>query len=71
MSSPVQRLARLINEGAKIKAELLDLYQLDVTSDVIAALAEVQTPLGEFESIKESLSLNDLRRDVPTGVQIP
>ena len=70
MSTPTERLTRLINEGAEIKTELLDLYAVDVTSEVVA-LDEVQTPSREFEPMKESLSLNDLRPGVPTGVQIP
>ena len=39
-------------------------------SDVIAALAEVQTRRDGFEPRKESIPTDTERRDVPTGVQI-
>ena len=44
---------------------------IDLTSDVIAAITEVQTGPDGFEPVKESIGPDDHGRDVPTRVQIP
>ena len=71
MSTPTQRLARLLNEGARFMVALPGQASIDLTSDVIAAIAEVQTGPDGFEPVKESIGPDDHGRDVPTGVQIP
>lgn len=42
---------------------------IDLTPDVIAAIAEVQTQREGFETIKESIGPEVHGRDVPTHVQ--
>jgi hypothetical protein len=62
MTTPTQRLTRLINEGARFMVELPGQMSIDLTPDVIAALAEVQTRREEFEPIKESIEVGGRRR---------
>lgn len=71
MSTPTERLPPLLNEGARFMVELPGQASIDLTPDVIAALKQVQTEQNGFEPGKESFSLNELRRDAPTVVQIP
>ncbi len=42
---------------------------IDLTPDVIAAMAEVQTRREGFEPERNLLNANDLRRDFPTLVE--
>jgi hypothetical protein len=51
--------------------ELPGQTSIDLTSDVIAAIAEVQTGREGFKPGKESIGPDDHGGDVPTGVQIP
>lgn len=44
---------------------------IDLTPDVIAAMAEVQTGSNTPEKSRNLLNANDSRRDVATLVQIP
>jgi hypothetical protein len=55
MSTPTERLARLLNEGARFMVELPGQTSIDLTSDVIAAITEVQTSREGFEPVKESI----------------
>ena len=38
MTTPIQRLTRLLNEGARFKVELPGQLAIDLTPDIIAAL---------------------------------
>jgi hypothetical protein len=71
MSTPIERVTRLLDEGGRFMVELPGQASIDLTPDVIAALAEVQSRRDGFEPGKESIPTVDQRRDVPTGVQIP
>jgi hypothetical protein len=71
MSTPINRLSRLINEGARFMVELPGQEAIDLTPDVLAALSEVQSRRYGFEPGKESIEPDDQHREVPTGVQIP
>jgi hypothetical protein len=69
MTTPIQRLTRLLNEGARFMVELPGHVAIDLTPDVIAAMAEVQTRREGFEPIKESIGPETVGRDVRTHVQ--
>ena len=71
MSTPIERVTRLLDEGGRFMVELPGQASIDLTPDVIAALAEVQTRPDGFEPGKESIPGHSVGRDVPTGVQIP
>lgn len=42
MSTPIERVTRLLDEGGRFMVELPGQASIDLTPDVIAALAEVQ-----------------------------
>jgi hypothetical protein len=65
MTTPIQRLMRLLDEGAKFKVELPGYVAIDLTSEVIAALAEVQNHHEGFEPGKESIEAGGPRRGCP------
>jgi hypothetical protein len=71
MTTPIQRLTRLLNEGARFMVELPGQMSIDLTPDVIAAMAEVQTQREGFEPGKESIEAAASGGDVPTLVEIP
>jgi hypothetical protein len=45
MTTPVQRISRLLNEGARFMVQIPGHVSIDLTPEVIAAMAEVQTQL--------------------------
>ncbi len=47
MTTPIQRLTRLLDEGARFMVELPGQASIDLTPDVIAAMAQVQTQREE------------------------
>jgi hypothetical protein len=65
MTTPIQRISRLLNEGARFMVELPGQMSIDLTPDVIAAMAEVQTQREGFEPGKESIEAQRLRRGCP------
>jgi hypothetical protein len=69
MTTPVQRITRLLDEGARFMVKLPGNVAIDLTPDVIAALAGVQTGKEGFEPIKESIEPETVGRDVRTHVQ--
>ena len=71
MTTPVQRLTRLLDEGARFMIQIPGQVSIDLTPDVIAALAEVQTTKEGFEPSRNLLNPEVAGRDVPTRVQIP
>jgi hypothetical protein len=62
MTTPIQRVTRLLEEGARFMIELPGHVTIDLTSDVIAAMVEVQTRRDEFEHGKESIEAGGPRR---------
>jgi hypothetical protein len=69
MTTPIQRISRLINEGARFMVQIPGQISIDLTPDVIAAMAEVQTGSNTPEKSRNLLNANDLRRDFPTFVE--
>lgn len=55
MSTPIERITRLVDEGARLMAQIPGQASIDMTPDVIAALSEVQTRRDGFETTKESI----------------
>ena len=55
MSTPLERITRLLDEGGRFMVELSGQASIDLTPDVIAALAEVQTRRNEFEPGEKSI----------------
>lgn len=69
MTTPIQRLTRLLNEGARFMVELPGQMSIDLTPDVIAAMAEVQTRREGLEPGKESIEPATAGGDVPTLIE--
>ena len=69
MTTPTQRISRLLNEGARFMVQIPGQVSIDLTPDVIAAMAEVQTGSNTPEKSRNLLNANDLRRDFPTLVE--
>ncbi len=69
MTTPVQRISRLLDEGAKFMVQIPGHVSIDLTPDVIAAMAEVQMGSNTHEESRNLLTVNDLRRDIATLVQ--
>lgn len=67
MTTPTQRIARLLEEGARFKLELPGQTSIDLTPDLIAALEAVQ--MGSKP--RNLLNVNGIRRDLPTRVHFP
>ena len=65
MTTPTQRITRLLDEGARFMVKLPNTTSIDLTPDVVAAIAEVQTHRKEFEPDKESIGQSDRRRGSP------
>jgi hypothetical protein len=59
MTTPVQRISRLLDEEARFVAYLPGNIVIDVTADVATALAEVQTGSNTPEEARNLLITND------------
>jgi len=59
MTTPVQRISRLLDEEARFVAYLPGNIIIDVTPDVTAAMAEVQTGSNTPEEARNLLMIND------------
>ncbi|MEI7912310.1 MAG: hypothetical protein WCK77_21975 [Verrucomicrobiota bacterium] len=71
MTTPIQRITRLLSEGARFKVELPGQLAIDLTPDVIAALDAVQTGDKGFEPIKESIEPATVSGVLATRVHFP
>ena len=69
MSTPPQRILRLLDEGARFVVELPGQTSIDLTPDVIAAMTQVQTQRDGFEPGRNLLKANARRPDLPTLVE--
>jgi hypothetical protein len=69
MTTPTQRIARLLDEGAKFMVQIPGHVAIDLTPDVVAMLDGVQTASDGFEPIKESIEPLIAGGDVSTHVQ--
>jgi hypothetical protein len=59
MTTPVQRISRLLNEGARFMVQIPGQVSIDVTPDVTAAMAEVQMGSNTPEEARNLLITND------------
>jgi hypothetical protein len=71
MTTPIHRLTRLLDEGARFMVELPGHVVIDLTPDVIAALAEIQTQREGFEPSRNLLNPKVAGRDFSTRVHFP
>jgi hypothetical protein len=69
MSTPAQRITRLLDEGARFMVELPGQTAIDLTPDVIAAMAEVQTQREGSEPGRNLFEPASVGRDFSTRVQ--
>jgi hypothetical protein len=58
MTTPIQRLTRLLDEGARFMVELPGQTSIDLTPDVIAAIAQVQTRNAQRAKITITIEAN-------------
>jgi hypothetical protein len=58
MTTPTQRLTRLLNEGARFMVELPGHVAIDLTPDVIAAMAEAQACNAQCAKITITIEAN-------------
>ena len=58
MTTPTQRIARLLDEGAKFMVQIPGQVSIDLTPDIIAIINEVQTSSQGFKYDKESIEPN-------------
>jgi hypothetical protein len=66
MTTPVQRISRLLNEGARFMVQIPGQVSIDLTPDVIAAMAGVQ--MGSNTHVE---SRNLLRTRFMAGILAP
>jgi hypothetical protein len=69
MTTPTQRLTRLLNEGARFMVVLPGHVAIDLTPDVIAAMAEVQTRREGFKEERNLFEADASGGDVATLVE--
>jgi hypothetical protein len=59
MTTPIQRISQLLNEGARFMVELPGQTSIDLTPDVIAAMAEASGNSEQLEGGRNLLKAND------------
>ncbi len=69
MTTPAQRIHRLLDEGARFSVSLPGQTSIDLTPDVIALLSEVQSSDKGFKPERNLFEPLIAGRDVPTRVQ--
>lgn len=69
MTTPVQRIKRLLDEGATFMVQIPGQVSIDLTPDVIAAIDGVQSASSGVQIGKESIEPTYAGRDIPTRVQ--
>jgi hypothetical protein len=69
MTTPIQRVTRLLDEGARFIVELPGQMSIDLTPDVIAAMAEVSGKSEQLEGGRNLLKSEDGGGDVPTLIE--
>jgi hypothetical protein len=68
ITTPAQRLERMLKEGARLMALCPQQTSIDVTPDIMALLGEVQTDLNPLGEARNLLEARDLGRDLATRV---
>jgi hypothetical protein len=71
MITPVQRIQRLLDEGASFRVQIPGQVSIDLTPDIIAVINEVQMGSNTPEESRNLFEPYSAFRDVPTGVQFP
>ena len=69
MTTPLQRISRLLEEGARFTSELPERMSIDLTPDVIAAMAEASGRPEQLEGGRNLLKSEDGGGDVPTLIE--
>ena len=69
MTTPVQRIQRLLDEGAIFRVQIPGQMSIDLTPDVIALLEGVQKGSDGFEPARNLFEPLIAGRDIPTHVQ--
>jgi hypothetical protein len=69
MTTPIQRVTRLLDEGARFIVELPGQMSIDLTPDVIAAMAEASGRSEQLEGGRNLLKSEDGGGDVATLVE--
>ncbi len=69
MTTPIQRVTRLLDEGARFIVELPGQMSIDLTPDVIAAMAEASGKSEQLEGGRNLLKSEDGGGDVPTLIE--
>lgn len=69
MTTPIQRVTRLLDEGARFIVELPGQMSIDLTPDVIAAMAEASGRPAQLEGGRNLLKSEDGGGDVPTLIE--
>jgi hypothetical protein len=59
MTTPIQRISRLLDEGARFMVELPGSVSIDLTPDVIAAMAEASGKSEQLDDGRNLLKTND------------
>jgi hypothetical protein len=69
MTTPIQRVTRLLDEGARFMVELPGQMSIDLTPDVIAAMAEASGRPQQLDGGRNLLKSEDGGGDVPTLIE--
>ncbi len=68
ITSPAQRLERMLSEGARLMALCPGQISIDITPDVMALLGEAKADPQPLDGARNLLEARDLGRDVATRV---
>ena len=71
VTTPTDRLKRILSEGARFTATCPQQTSIDVTPDIMALLGGVQTDLKPLGEARNLLEARDLGWDVATRVHFP
>jgi DUF1365 family protein len=69
MTTPIQRISRLLDEGARFMVQLPGQTSIDLTPDIIAAMDDASGSQKQLGRIRNLLDARDLGRGVPTLVE--
>lgn len=68
-TTPIQRISRLLDEGARFMVQLPEQTSIDLTPDIIAAMDEASGNQKQLGGIRNLLDARDLGGGVPTLVE--
>ncbi len=67
MTTPIQRLARLLSEGARFKVELPGQLSIDITPDMMATLDEANARAHGHDRLTRLPGHEEIARQRETG----